>query len=113
MKTNLKTENGITLVALIITIIVLIILAFVTIKGILDHNLIGTTIESIEKYDAQQKEETKMLNHIYDILDNTIKGLGTEEKQTSGLYDANGKMLASWDELENKYGLDIEKRNCR
>ena len=63
--------------ALIITIIILIILAAVTIKGILDHNLIGTTTNSIQEYDKQQKQEIKMLNDIYDILDNTIKGLGT------------------------------------
>lgn len=61
---KIRGEQGITLVALIVTIIVLIILAAVTIKGILDHNLIGTTTESIEKYDKQQKQEKNVKRYI-------------------------------------------------
>lgn len=63
-----KGENGITLVALIITIIVLIILAAVTITSILDHDMIKTTTEGVQRYDAHQKNETKMLNEIYTLV---------------------------------------------
>ena len=66
----LRGENGITLVALIITIIVLIILAAVTIGSILDHNMIDKTVKATEKYGIEQTNEEHLMNKIYNLVTN-------------------------------------------
>lgn len=66
----LRAENGITLVALIITIIVLIILAAVTIGSILDHNMIDKTVKATEKYGGEQINEEQLMNKIYNLVTN-------------------------------------------
>ena len=58
-KINMKMNNGITIVALVITIIIMLILAGVTIKGITaDNGLIGRTKESkkLAEIDSEKEE---------------------------------------------------------
>lgn len=91
MKTKniLQNSKGITLVALIITIIVLIILAAVTIKTLFDVGFIDTAQASAEKYQEEQYKELDMfssldnkLEDVTDIIDNiqaTSLELSTEK----------------------------------
>ena len=60
----MKREKGITLVALIITIILLLILTSVIIKSIIDFNIIGLATKSAETYAKAQIEELDILNNI-------------------------------------------------
>lgn len=53
----LKKANGITLVALIITIIVLVILAAVTITSMYNNKIIETTQEGAIDYEYEQEKE--------------------------------------------------------
>ena len=62
-------ERGITLVALIITIIILIILAAVTIKAAFDSNFIGIATKGTENYAKGQVKEEEM-------IDNTAEYIG-------------------------------------
>ena len=58
MQKKLKETKGITLVALIITVIILLILAGVTISLVIGKNgLIAKSKESVEKYKEKEKEE--------------------------------------------------------
>ena len=61
---NIKNEKGITLIALIITIILLLILASVTIKLVLgDNGIIKFAKEAKENYiNAQEYETEKIIN---------------------------------------------------
>lgn len=66
MKKNLKNKQAITLVSLVITIIILLILAGVTLSLLIGENgLINRAKYAKEKYENAQKEEQKMLDDLY------------------------------------------------
>ena len=72
----LKAEKGITLVALVITIIVLLILAAVSISMIGGQEGIFTkSKESVEKYQNAQKDENTALNEYYNYMKTYTNGL--------------------------------------
>ena len=72
LKEKVKTEKGITLVALIITIIVLIILAAVTIKSFYDSKFMNTAMNGTINYAKAQGDEVEMMQNISDKLDETV-----------------------------------------
>ena len=66
----LKDKNkGITLVALVITIIILLILAGISISALTNQGLFGKAKESKEKSENAQKEEQNILNEYEETLD--------------------------------------------
>ena len=67
VKTN-KSEKGITLIALIITIIVLVILAAVTLNSLFGNNIIGIAVNGAINYAEEQQKELGMLNEVSDML---------------------------------------------
>ncbi len=64
----IKQERGITLIALIITIIVLVILAAVTLNSIFGSNIIGLATNGAINYAEEQQKELDMLNDVSDLL---------------------------------------------
>jgi len=65
----LKGQKGITLVALVITIIVLLILAGVTISLTLgDNGLLNRAEQAKDAHDAGQTNDTKFMNDAYDYM---------------------------------------------
>lgn len=74
-----KKENGITLVALVVTIIVLLILAGVAISLTIGNNGIFTRAQdATEKYNesvANEQDEMRKFNEIYD---QTLRNLGLD-----------------------------------
>ena len=72
----LKAEKGITLVALVITIIVLLILAAVSISMIGGQEGIFTkSRESVDKYKEAQNVENHTLNEYYEYMNVYTNGL--------------------------------------
>ena len=71
----LKEEKGITLVALIITIIVLIILAAVTIMSFQDSNLINTAVNGTINYANAQSYEQQAMEDLYTTLSQKINAV--------------------------------------
>ena len=67
VRTN-KSEKGITLIALIITIIVLVILAAVTLNSIFGSNIIGLATNGAINYSEEQQKELGMLDEVSDLL---------------------------------------------
>ena len=63
-----QQERGITLIALIITIIVLVILAAVTLNSIFGSNIIGLATNGAINYAEEQQKELGMLNDVSDML---------------------------------------------
>ncbi len=66
-----KKQNGITLVALVVTIIVLIILAGVTLMIALDNDgIISKTKEGAQEYKDAQTNENAQLEKVNEYLHN-------------------------------------------
>ena len=64
-----KKEKGITLIALVVTIIILLILAGVTLSLALSENgLFDKTKGAAEEYQSQANNETNIVNYIYDLV---------------------------------------------
>ena len=68
-----RKEEGITVLALIITIIVLVILVAVMIKVLKDHKLVEVTFNVTQKYEIktyeEQIEEEKVYSKIEEIIE--------------------------------------------
>lgn len=69
-----KSEKGITLVALVITIVILIILATVSITIALNGGLVGHAESGADAYKAAQDKETKGITNV----EHWVNGLLTE-----------------------------------
>ena len=87
-KENLKQNKAITLVALIITIIILLILATITIEGLKNTNLFSKTIDAKNKYKQAEANEANILddyaNKINEIAGGTAKSNATKISSTDG-----------------------------
>lgn len=68
----MKAQKGITLVALVITIIVLLILAMVSISLVLQSNIIDHANNSVHVYNAAQTNEQQQLNAAENWMDNLV-----------------------------------------
>ena len=75
MKKKLKDEKGITLVALVVTIVVLLILAGVTITMLFGENgIIKKAQEAKEATERDQQEIEHGLQDLYDLIDTILNG---------------------------------------
>lgn len=94
---NFRKNQGITLIALVITIIVLIILAGVTINIVLDQNgIIEKTQEAKNETKQAEKDEKKELGKAEDIINQYLTGIEVEQ-----VTDANpGALEGSGTETE-------------
>lgn len=64
----MKGKNGITLVALVITIVVLLILSAVTLASLQDVNFLGMSKEAKEKYNNSVEDEEKTLEQYLAVI---------------------------------------------
>ena len=72
-----REEKGITLVALVVTIIVLIILAGVTLNIVLDNDgIINKAQQAVGDYENSQREEQEILNELENYMNNPGGGSG-------------------------------------
>ena len=75
-----KTQNGITLIALVVSIIVLIILAGVSIAMLVGDNGIITQAQRAKEYQLNaESTESKLWNDMTNYIDNIIDGNGPPE----------------------------------
>jgi len=73
MKEKLKVDSGITLVALVVTIVIMLILAGVSLNFILgDYGLLNKSKEGANKYSQQQVNEQNMLDDIDTWIDENL-----------------------------------------
>ena len=100
----LREEKGITLVALIITIIVLIILAAVTIMSFKDSKLINTAVNGAVNYANAQEYEMKAVNYTVDLLDEKVSSIEKIQQQMlaeQGVRDSISKSIEDSIKAEN------------
>ena len=100
------TSKGITLIALVITIVVMLILAGVTINLTLGENGIFTTAQqAVKNYTDAQNKELAELNDFTNLLNNTINGTGNPSKDQNDEEDTDIIVLdGSWSE-KNKVNM--------
>ena len=106
-----KKNKGITLIALVITIIILLILAGVSISMLTGNNGILTQAKLAKENTAQAKEEEKNKlsinnNYINEILENAVPGKEVTETKKDNYVDSNGEKATvpegfTIDETEN------------
>ena len=98
----MKKPNGITLIALVITIIVLLILAGVSISAVIGENGIATKAkEAAERTEEAKKEEEEFLDDVEDYLNGNIPDVNEYGFYFNQLYVAT----VLQDGNENKTGV--------
>ena len=96
MKYKLKKKNGITLVALVVTIVILLILAGISISAVTQTGLFGKAKQATEKYkEAEEKERIQTELYSMQIEMNTNNDSKT--KIGKKLYDKNIENGSKWD----------------
>ena len=92
----MRRENGITLVALIITIIILVILAAVSVAAVYNMGIVNYAVNGTQNYASAAVAENQMLGNTENLLSSTTKRLDDIEK---------GK---------NEYGIYVDRKYiCR
>ena len=102
-----KRQNGITLVALVITIIILLILATISIQSLTNTGLFAKAQEAKEKTRNAEENQARALNEYEDELNKYISGnVKTPIKKVT---DNIGSVISTTDntELEDAYGNKI------
>ena len=81
----MKNDKGITLIALVITIIVLIILAGISIRLLLgDNGIIRKAQDAGERYKVAVNEEEQKLSNVENAIDRIWQGLGLDDNPQGG-----------------------------
>ena len=110
-KRKMYMENrGITLIALVITIIVLLILAGVTIAALSgDNGILTRAKEAKERTERAQKEEEKTLSNMENILNNVtnFNNINIEDTNPAGAMPSNVTILES----DASKGIVIKDKN--
>ncbi len=73
----LRTEKGITLVALIITIIVLVILAAVSIAAVYQSKIVNYAINGTYNYASESLKENSIINGTESLLDSAVSAISS------------------------------------
>ena len=111
-RNGIKDNKAITLVALVVTIIVLIILATVSISLLLgDHGLLKMAREARDNYAVAANEEMAGFIDIEDTMENLIKYSDEEDKTENSPAVPTGKMkveYVTWAESNETAGMYLE-----
>ena len=103
-----EKSNGITLIALVITIIVLVILGGITISKLIDNGLLENTQLAKEKTENEQNKEKIEINKYSDTINDYISGSREYETEINNLkteieklknnssYSMTEKIVGTW-----------------
>ncbi len=101
-----KKENGITLVALIITVIVLIILAAISINALVSGGFINLAVKSTQDYANAQEYEGGVMQNYTNLLEQVVSNL-TSKYVSLGSSDVSPKNYGEYVDL----GIDLNGEN--
>ena len=111
MKGKSKTQKGITLVALIITIVVLLILAVVSINAIQNDGIMSKAQGATDKFNKKQSEEESILGEYEELFDKYDDVVGREGTTVAYDSDEDGED-EEWIILTDREGLvEIVSKN--
>ncbi len=76
MKKNCSNQNGITLIALVVTIVVLIILAGVSVNALFGNSgIIEKAKETQNKMNEAKNNDLEAINELTNLIDNQVNGI--------------------------------------
>ena len=103
---NKKSNKGITLVALVITIIILLILATISVQSLTNTGLFKKAQEAKNAMEKAEEEQQLMLNEYEEELN---KYSGTDKEEKDPIKEVANKVLSTTDntELTDAYGNKI------
>ena len=95
-KRNYLEQSGITLIALVVTIVVLLILAGVSLNAIFSENgIINRAKDAQNKMDQATQNDLESINELNNWIDGKINGnTGEENESVTNPYDPNGWTMA-------------------
>lgn len=99
MKRNLRKEKGITLIALILTIIILVVLAGISVRLVTKDSLIGKSTEATGKYNNSVAEEQNIINdYIAKIEDYRTVNNGNRDENNyyENNYSTTEQVIGKW-----------------
>ena len=86
---RIKRKNGITLVALIITIIILLILAGVSLSFVFNGGILDKSQQAVNEYENASQKEKDLLDKIDKYLENELGEIANDEPKVPSV-DENG-----------------------
>ena len=98
---KIKKEYGITLVALVITIIILLILAGISIQAITNTGLFEQVKEAKKKTENAQIEENEILENYYEQMTSYGGGKQSSAEETAATTHTATEITYGWDEIAN------------
>lgn len=104
---NLKKESGITLIALIITIIILVILAAVSIRAVTNMKIVDYAVNGSQNYVAAGKKEEKVLDDTASFIDEAVKKVSNASKEKITNPYANEAWEVAWTCTNGTWSDDI------
>lgn len=103
----LKSKNGITLVALVVTIVVLLILAGVSVSLVLQNNgIINKSKEARRKYGEAKENEQTDLNNVPNWIEEQVNGNGKKTENLPGNDDTNPYLIG--ENFKEKEGTNLD-----
>lgn len=99
---NIRKNSGITLVALVVTIIIILILAGIAISSLTNTGIFQITKDAKQKHEEAELDQNTKLDQYESKID---EYLPDNKKEKAGLYDKDNNLLATWEEAE----IDIER----
>ena len=115
MKENLKNKKGITLIALVITIIVLLILAIVTIRIVVNQNIINHANNAVTAYNEAQQNESEQLTWVEGLMKNkggsSSSGSGSDTGSSSDSQISNTDLTVLTEEEKQQLKEQLEGTN--
>ena len=116
MKKIMKNKKGITLVALVITIIILLILAGISISTLTNTGIFEKAKDAKEKSEAEEKQQSETLDSYEKELnkytsDNLEENIGVKFEKNTELHDKNGAkiIVPAGFKVVNTDDLTVEK----
>ena len=109
-KRNYLKENGITLIALVVTIVVLLILAGVSVNALFGNSgIIEKAKEAQNKMDKATENDQKQIGELTNWIDNQVNGTtgGNDDETISEISTLVGTMVTKNTKAEDAYGNKI------
>ena len=94
-------SKGITLVALVITIVILLILAGISIQAIMNTGLFEQVEEAKKKTENAQIEENEILENYYEQMTSYGGGKQSSAEETTSTTHTATEITYGWDEIAN------------
>ena len=116
MKKTFKNSKGITLVALVITIVILLILAGISISALTNTGIFEKAKDAKEKSEVAEKQQSEILDSYEKELnkytsDNLEENIGVKFEKNTELHDKNGAkiIVPAGFKVVNTDDLTVEK----